>query len=81
MKIIAQTKRGKFYVEEKEVVEKRFTLIADWPFFRGTIQADEELNVNDLKKGFLWSQKKGFIEEDSSIISTMIARGKKKWFE
>ena len=77
MKIIAQTKRGKFYVEEKEEVEERFTLIADWPFFRGIIQGVEELNVNDLKKGFLWSQKKGFIEEDSSIISTMIARGKK----
>ena len=77
MKIIAQTKRGKFYIEEKEKVEERFILIADWPFFRGIIQADEELNVNDLKKGFLWSQKKGFIEEDSSIISTMIARGKK----
>ena len=77
MKIIAQTKRGKFYIEGKEKVEERFALFADWPFFRGTIQADEELNVNDLKKGFLWSQKKGFIEEDSSIISTMIARGKK----
>ena len=77
MKIIAQTKRGKFYLEEKEEVEERFTLIADWPFFRGIIQGVEELNVNDLKKGFLWSQKKGFIEEDSSIISTMIARGKK----
>ena len=53
MKIIAQTKRGKFYIEEKEKVEERFILIADWPFFRGIIQADEELNVNDLKKGFL----------------------------
>ena len=77
MKIIAQTKRGKFYIEEKESVEERFTLIADWQFFRGIIQPEEELNFDDLKKGFLWSQKKGFIEEDSSIISTMIARGKK----
>ena len=77
MKIIAQTKRGKFYIKEKESVEERFTLIADWQFFRGEIQPEEELNFDDLKKGFLWSQKKGFIEEDSSIISTMIARGKK----
>ena len=77
MKIIAQTKRGKFYIHEKESGEERFTLIADWQFFRGIIQPEEELNFDDLKKGFLWSQKKGFIEEDSSIISTMIARGKK----
>ncbi len=77
MKIIAQTERGKFYIHEKEIVEDRFTLIADWHFFRGIIQPEEEINFDDLKKGFLWSQKKGFIEEDSSIISTMIARGKK----
>ena len=77
MKIIAQTKRGKFYVKEKESGEERFTLIADWQFFRGIIQPKEELNFDDLKKGFLWSQQKGFIEEDSSIISVMIARGKK----
>ena len=77
MKIIAQTKRGKFYVKEKESGEERFTLIADWQFFRGIIQPKEELNFDDLKKGFLWSQQKGFIEEDSSIISVMVARGKK----
>ena len=77
MKIIAQTERGKLYIHEKDSVEERFTLIADWHFFRGIIQPEEEINFDDLKKGFLWSQKKGFIEEDSSIISTMIARGKK----
>ena len=76
MKIIAQTKRGKFYIHEKESVEERFTLIADWHFFRGIIQPEEELNFDDLKKGFC-GLKKGFIEEDSSIISTMIARGEK----
>ena len=58
MKIIAQTERGKFYINEKEIVEDRFTLIADWHFFRGIIQPEEELNFDDLKKGFLWSQKK-----------------------
>ncbi len=68
---------GNSTLRKKKEVEERFTLIADWQFFRGIIQAEEELNFNDLKKGFLWSQKKGFIEEDSSIISTMIARGKK----
>ena len=77
MKIISQTKRGKFYVKEKESDEEQFTLIADWQFFRGIIQLEEELNFDDLKKGFLWSQQKGFIEEDSSIIGVMIARGKK----
>ena len=77
MKIIAQSKRGKFYVKEKESDEERFTIIADWQFFRGKMQSEEELNFNDLKKGFLWSQQKGFIEEDSSIIGVMIARGKK----
>ncbi len=77
MKIIEQTKRGKFYVKEKESGEERFTLIADWQFFRGIIQPKEELNFDDLKKGFLWSQQKGFIEEDSSIISVMLAKGKK----
>ena len=77
MKIISQTKRGKFYFEEEESGEERFTLITDWQFFRGIIQTEEELNFDDLKKGFLWSQEKGFIEEDSSIISVMIARGKK----
>ena len=77
MKIIAQTKRGKFYIKEKEYDEERFAIIADWQFFRGKIQSEEELSFNDLKKGFLWSQQKGFIEEDSSIISVMIARGKK----
>ena len=77
MKIIAQTKRGKFYVKEKESGEERFTLIADWQFFRGKIQPMEKLNFDDLKKSFLWSQQKGFIEEDSSIISVMVARGKK----
>ncbi len=77
MKIIAQTKRGKFYIHEKKSAEDRIALITDWQFFRGIIQPEEELNFDDLKKGFLWAQKKGFIEEDSSIISTMIARGKK----
>ena len=77
MKIIAQTKRGKLYIDEKESSEDKFALIADWQFFRGKIQPEEKLNFDDLKKGFIWSQKKGFIEEDSSIISTMIARGKK----
>ena len=77
MKIIAQTERGKFYIHEKESVKNRIALIADWQFFCGIIQPDEELNFDDLKKGFLWSRRKGFIEEDSSIISTMIARGKK----
>ena len=50
MKIIAQTERGKFYIHEKEIVEDRFTLIADWHFFRGIIQPEEELNFDDLKK-------------------------------
>ena len=77
MKIIAQTKRGKFYINEKENVKGKFVLIADWQFFRGIIDLEEELNFDDLKKGFSWSQKEGFIEEDASIISTMIARGKK----
>ena len=40
MKIIAQTKRGKFYIKEKESGEERFTLIADWQFFRGIIQPE-----------------------------------------
>ena len=52
MKIIAQTKRGKFYVKEKESGEERFALIADWQFFRGLIHPKEELNFDDLKKGF-----------------------------
>ena len=77
MEIIAQTKRGKFYIQEKKSIKDRITLVADWQFFHGSIQLEEELNFDDLKKGFLWSQKKGFIEEDSSIISTMIARGKR----
>ena len=77
MKIIAQTNRGKLYIHETDNVEEKFTLIADWQFFRGKIISKEELNFDDIKRGFLWSQKKGFIEEDSSIISTMIARGKK----
>ena len=77
MKILEQTKRGKFYVKEKESGEESFTLFAEWQFFRGIIQPKEELNCDDLKKGFLWSQQKGFIEEDASIISVMIARGRK----
>ena len=77
MIIIARTKRGKFYIKEKESGEERFALIADWQFFHGLIHPKEELNFDDLKQGFLWSQQKGFIEEDSSIISVMIARGKK----
>ena len=77
MKIIAQTERGKFYVKEKTSGEERFTLFADWQFFCGEIQPEEQLNLDDLKKGFLWSQQQGFIEEDSSIISVMIARGRK----
>ncbi|MDA9689600.1 thiamine phosphate synthase [Betaproteobacteria bacterium] len=77
MKIIAQTKRGKFYIKEKESGKERSSLVANWQFFRGIIKPEEELNYDDLKKGFLWSQQKGFIEEDSSIISTMIARGQK----
>ena len=77
MKIIAQTNRGKLYIHETDNVEEKFTLIADWQFFRGKIISKEELNFDDLKRGFLWSQKKGFIEEDSSIIGVMIARGKK----
>ena len=41
MKIIAETERGKFYINEKEIVKDRFTLIADWHFFRGIIQPGE----------------------------------------
>ena len=58
MKIIAQTERGKFYIHEKEIVEDRFTLIADWHFFRGIIQPEEEINFDDLKKGFFVVSKK-----------------------
>ena len=77
MKLLPKQNEGNFTFTKKKVLKNRFTLIADWHFFRGIIQPEEELNFDDLKKGFLWSQKKGFIEEDSSIISTMIARGKK----
>ena len=68
MKIIAQTKRGKFYIKEKESGEERFTLIADWQFFRGIIQPEEELNFDDLKKGFLWSQKKDSLKKTHLLL-------------
>ena len=68
MKIIEQTKRGKFYVKEKESGEERFTLIADWQFFRGKIISKEELNFDDLKRGFLWSQKKDLLKKTPLLL-------------
>ena len=77
MDIIAHTNRGKFYIDNKNENTNKTTLVADWPFFRGEIQVYKKLKFEDLKKGFSWSLKQNFIEEDSSVISTMIAQGKK----
>ena len=68
MKIIAQTERGKFYIHEKESVENRIALIADWQFFRGIIQPEEELNFDDLKKVFCGLKEKDSLKKTHLLL-------------